>query len=148
MGRTASRTCYEKEIKNEMGKQCKKDAPWGMPHQQGHWSPQDPPLPSPIPLLTLACAGQLHTRSMARLTLGASSCPGLGTGTLANKQLCVTRSKKVLVNKVLEKLRCCTLVRKVYSSSPLAPFNAIITLLNFSLFNVTQPVFFCYHLFN
>lgn len=73
---------------------------------------------------------------------------GLGTGTLANRQLCVTRNKKVLASKVLEKLRCCTLFHKVYSSSPLALFNAIITLLNFSLFNVTQPVFFCYHLFN
>lgn len=127
----------------------------GMPYQQGHWPPQDPPLPpraiaplSPIPPLTLACAGQQQARSMARPMSGACSLPGLGAGTLKSRQLCVTRSKKALVNKVLEKLRCCTLFHKVYSSSPLAPFNAIITLLNFSLFNVTQPVFFCYHLFN
>lgn len=146
-GRRASHSCYGNEMKSEMEKQNKMLLR-EMPAQQSHWPPQDPPLPPPIPHLKLAHAGQWHTGSVARPMPGAGSCPGLGTGTFAHNQLCVTRTNSISVNKVLEKLRCCTLLHKVYSSSPLAPFNAIIALLNFSLFNVTQSVFFCYHLFN
>lgn len=107
-------------------------------------TPGSPIATNPIPPLTLSCSGQWHIGSSA----GSRLLPWAGDRHFAHKQPCVTRTNKVSVNKALEKLRCCTLFHKVYSSSPLAPFNAIIALLNFSLFNVTQSVFFCYHLFN
>lgn len=92
-GRTATHTCYAKEMKNEMEKQSKMLT-------GGNAIPSGPlitPGSTPAilhPFLTLACAGKLHARSMGRLMLEEHMWPGLGTGALANGQFCMTKSKK------------------------------------------------------